>query len=226
MSRPKTTDVLVVAAHPPELAGLKPLLGDGLRAKVHDLEVAAEPVGIGLASAAAGTASVVAAHAPRCVVLVGTCGAYEARGGDLAIAQVVAAQRIRLASTATVEGRGAFPAPMLIAVDPDALLSRALAGENARYVGMATTLAITTDDALAHRVSVGLECEVEHLEAFAVVASCARLRVPSAVVLGVANRVGGRAREEWLRHHEAAGKAATDVVAGWLRVGASGLVRT
>ena len=84
----------------------------------------------------------------------------------------------------------------------------------------------SSDLALANRVGDALECEVEHLEAFAVATACARARVPLAVVLGVANRVGSRAREEWLHHHQAAGKASTDVVAAWLRRGAPGLVRT
>jgi len=220
------TDVLIVAAHPPELAGLKPLLGDALRAKVHDVDVAAEAVGIGLAAAAAGTAMAIRTHSPRCVVLVGTCGVYESRAKEIGIGQVVAAHRVRLASTATVEGRAAFPGPMLVGVDPDASLSRALAGESARRVGVATTLAITTDDTLAERIGSTLECEVEHLEAFAVVAACARLHVHTAVVLGVANRVGSSARDEWLRNHEAAGKVATDVVAAWLGRGAPGLLRT
>jgi nucleoside phosphorylase len=207
MSRAPTTDVLVVAAFPPELAGLKALLGDRLRGSVQDVEVAAEAVGIGLAAAAAGTAMALRAHSPRCMVLVGT-------------------SRIRLASTAAVDGRGAFPGPMLVGVDPDASLSQAVAGDTLRRVGVATTLAITTDDALADRVGSTLECEVEHLEAFAVAAACARLHVPIAVVLGVANRVGGGARDEWLRHHVAAGNAATDVVVAWLRRGAPGVIRT
>jgi nucleoside phosphorylase len=214
-----TTDVLVVAAHPPELVGLKAIFGEGLRGKVGDLEVAAAAVGIGLADAAAGMAEALRTVMPRCVVLIGTCGVYESRGGDLGITHVVAASRIRLASTAAVEGRGAFPAPMAVSIDPDASLSSALAGAVVRRVAVATTLAITTDDALAARVSHALECEVEHLEAFAVVAACARLHVPAAVILGVANRVGSRAREDWLRHHEAAGQAAADVVATWLRAG-------
>ena len=226
MPRELTTDVLVVAAHPPELAGLKGILGDGLRGKVHDLEIATEAVGIGLAAAAAGTAAAIRAHSPLCLVLVGTCGVYESRAGDIGIAEVVAANRIRLASTAAVEGRGAFPAPMLVAVDPDAALSRALARETVRRVTVATTLAITTDDALANRVAQALECEVEHLEAFAVVAASIQLQVPAAVVLGVANRVGSHARDEWLHHHAQAGTAATDIVAAWLCKGAPGLVRT
>jgi futalosine hydrolase len=226
MSRPVATDVLIVAAHPPELSGLSPLLGDALKAQLHDLDVVAEAIGIGLAAAAAGMAIAVATHGPRCVVMVGTCGVYANRAADLGIGQVVAAHRVRLASSATVEGRAAFPGPMLVGVDPDASLTDGLAGESVRRVGVATTLAITTEDALAHRISGTLECEVEHLEAFSAIAACVRLHVPSAVVLGVANRVGSPARDEWLRHHEEAGKAATDVVAAWLGRGAPGLVRT
>jgi nucleoside phosphorylase len=226
MSPALTTDVLVVAAHAPELAGLGAIVGDDLRGSVDGIAVAAEAIGIGLAAAAAGTASAVRTHAPRCVVLVGTCGVYESRGGHLSIAEVVAASRIRLASTAAVEGRGAFPGPMLVGLDPDAPLSAAVAGATMPRVGVATTLAITTDDVLATRVANTLECEVEHLEAFAVVAACAAVHVPAAVILGVANRVGGRARDEWLRHHVAAGNAATDLVAAWLRRGAPGIVRT
>jgi nucleoside phosphorylase len=115
---------------------------------------------------------------------------------------------------------------MLVTLDPDEAFSRALAGESVQRACVATTLAITTDDALAHRVAETLACEVEHLEAFAVAVACAAVGVPLAVVLGVANRVGGRARNEWLRHHDAAGQAATDVVAAWLERGAPGAVRT
>jgi nucleoside phosphorylase len=221
-----TTDVLVVAAHPPELVGLEALLGDALRGEVEGVHVAAEAVGIGLAAAAAGTASALRAHAPRAVVLVGTCGVYENRGRDLAISAVVTASRIHLASTAVVEGRAAFPGPMRTVIEPDAPLSDALSGEPVRRVGLATTLAITTDDALAKRVGELLGCEVEHLEAFAVATACACAQVPFAVVLGVANRVGSRARDEWVRHHEAAGRAATDVVVAWLRRGAPAAIRT
>jgi nucleoside phosphorylase len=115
---------------------------------------------------------------------------------------------------------------MRVTLDPDPALGQALAGEWVRRVGVATTLAITTDDALADRVAETLGCEVEHLEAFAVAGACALAGVPMAVVLGVANRVGSRAREEWLRHHPAAGKAASDVVAAWLDRGAPGTLRT
>jgi len=221
MSVALVTDILVVAAHPPELAGLKQLIGDP-GGRVADIRIAIEAVGIGLPAAAVGTVTAIRAHAPACVVLVGTCGAYDNESSDLAIAQTVIAKRLHLASTAAAEGRGAFPGPMVIAVETDARLSRGLAGEAGRRVDVATTLAITTDDALASRVGDAFGCEVEHLEAFAVASACAREHVPMTAVLAVANRVGGRARDEWRRHHEAAGKAANDLVAEWLRGGAPG----
>jgi nucleoside phosphorylase len=225
MSAALVTDVLVVAAHSPELAGLRELLGDPSRGQVGTVRVALEAIGIGLPAAAAGTSTAVRAHQPSCVVLVGTCGAYENRGAGLGIAQPVTAKRLHLASTAAAEGRGAFPGPMAVAVETDNALSRALTGETGRHVDVATTLAITTDDVLAGRVSEAFGCEVEHLEAFAVATACAREHVAMAAVLGVANRVGRRARDEWRRHHEAAGRAATDVVGAWLRRGAPGAIK-
>ena len=222
MSPLRMTDVLVVAAHPPELAGLAPLLGENLRARVGSIDVVAEAVGIGLPAAAAGAAKAIRSCTPRCVVLVGTCGVYVRDGRDLGVGAVVRATRIHLASTAAVEGRGAFPAPMTIAAQPDDALSMAVGG-SAQPVEVATTLTITTDDDLARRVGETLGCEVEHLEAFGVAAACAADRVPLATVLGVANRVGSPARDEWRRHHESAGKAAADVVAAWLSSGAPGL---
>jgi len=222
MSVAEVTDVLIVAAHAPELAGLRELIGGQLGGRVADIRIAIEAVGIGLPAAAVGTVTTVRAHKPSCVVLVGTCGAYDSRGGDLAVAQPVIAKRLHLASTAAAEERGAFPGPMAVGLDTDVALTRGLAGETERRVDVATTLAITTDDVLATRVGDAFRCEVEHLEAFAVASACARENVPLAVVLAVANRVGSRARDEWRRHHEAAGKAATDLVADWLRRGAPG----
>jgi nucleoside phosphorylase len=217
-------DVLVVAAHPPELGGLRLSLGEGMQGKIGDVHVVAEAVGIGLTAAAAGTAAVLSTYAPRALVLVGTCGVYTSRAADLRVGEVVTARRLHLASASAVLGRGAFPAPMVVEIDPDAELSRAVACDT-RRVDIATTLAITTDDLLATEMSEALGCEVEHLEAFAVATACARARVPLAVMLGIANRVGSHARDEWRHHHQAAGLAAIDGVLAWLRRGAPG-VRT
>lgn len=225
MSADRKSDVLVVAAHPPELAGLAALLGESLEGVVGAVHVATEAVGIGLAAAAVGTSIAIESHAPRCVVLVGTCGAYARRGADLAIGDVIVAERVHLVASAAVESRGAFPAPMLVATKTDDALSGALAADGGRRADVATTLAITTEDDLANLIGDSLRCETEHLEAFAVASACARAKVPFAAVLGVANRVGSRARDEWLRHHLDAGRGATDVVASWVRRGAPGFDR-
>jgi nucleoside phosphorylase len=111
---------------------------------------------------------------------------------------------------------------MIVEAETDRDVTHALAGENIRRADVATTLAITTDDALANSIAASLRCEVEHLEAFAVAAACLRASVPFAVALGIANRVGSTARDEWRRHHLSAGRAAIDVVASWLERGAPG----
>jgi nucleoside phosphorylase len=226
MERAPTTsepiDILILSAHLPELAGLGPLLGPELKARVGGHRVVAKPVGIGLSAAARGTASRLASQRPRAAILVGTSGAYEASG--LGIGEVVVVERTRLASTASTEGRAEFPAPMSTLCELDPNLSRALGAGRLRGVDAATTLAVTVDDALARTIATSLRCAVEHLEAFAVAECCAAEGVPLAILLGVANRVGRTAREEWRLHHRTAGAAATAHVAAWLEQGAPGLV--
>ena len=84
---------------------------------------------------------------------------------------------------------------------------------------VATTLAITVDDAAAARIAEGAGADVEHLEAHGVAIACAARGVPLAVVLGVANLVGARGRAEWLAHHERAEAAAGKRVLAWLEGG-------
>lgn len=213
-------DVLIVAAHGPELEGLGAILGDGLQKRMGAIQIVAKAVGIGLPAAAAGTAMLLQRLEPLRVVLVGTCGAYQAGGSPLAIGEVVVGRRLCLASTAVVEGRGDYPGPMPTTTTTDGPLSDALGGDAARPVDVATTLAVTTDDVLARRVAMASGCAAEHLEAFAVGIACASQGVPVAVALAVANRVGACARDEWRRHHVSAGKAATSLVAAWLARGA------
>ncbi len=66
----------MVAAHLPELEGLRKVLGAGLRGQVGALRVAARAVGIGMCASAAGTMAALTEFAPRAVVQVGTCGVY------------------------------------------------------------------------------------------------------------------------------------------------------
>src|SRR5271165_889966 len=111
------------------------------------IDVVTRAVGIGLAAAAAGTARALAELRPRAVVMVGTCGSYD--GSMLAIGDVVVSRRIRLADSAALAGHADFPGPMATSRDGDARLVEGLAAAGARAVDVATTLAISVDDALA-----------------------------------------------------------------------------
>jgi nucleoside phosphorylase len=217
-------DLLVVAAFPPELAGLEaiwPLEGQASQVEVGGIRLSAVPVGIGLIEAALGTGSFLRAGKPRGVVLVGTCGAYLETG--LSIGDVIVARSAILVEPAVVEGRAALPETMIGRVNTLGPMTGELAARGARLVDVATTLAVTTDDALARELAT--RGEVEHLEAFAVASACSKETVQFAAVLGVANRVGSHGRAEWRTHHLAAGRAAATYVARWVEAGAPG-VRT
>ena len=213
-------DLLVLAAFPPELAPLRSTLGEGLRTQFGGHDVAAEAVGIGLATAAAGAATRLVALRPRGVVLVGTCGAF---AGTLRPGAVAVARRVVLAEPAVVRGEAAYPEPMSTELVADAGLGEALAAYGGSLADVATTLAVTTDDVLAARLSVFTSCQVEHLEAYGVAAACAAQGVPFAAALGVANDVGSRGRDQWRQNHRAASAAAIAVLVGWLRAGALAL---
>jgi futalosine hydrolase len=212
-------DLLVVAAFAPELGGFDGLLGSAGEAEVYGLRVVAWPVGIGIVAAASGTAARLELGCPRAVVLVGTCGAYA--GSGLSIGDVVMARASLLVEPAVLEGRAAHPEPMPTRLRTHAALTTAMAAAGARVVDIATTLAITTDDDLAMRLSA--HAGVEHLEAFAVASACASKGVPFGAVLGVANAVGSRGRVEWRAHHDPAGRAAAAYVTRWIQSGARGL---
>jgi nucleoside phosphorylase len=208
-------EVLLVAAFHPELAPLRAALGEALRGPIDGREVVARAVGIGLPMAAVGTAMQLAELQPRRVVLLGTCGAYS--GSGLRIGEVVAARRILLADAAVGEGRAQFPEPMSIVAESHGPTVEALVRAGARAADVATTLAITVDDATAERVSRATGTQAEHLEAYGVVTACAARGVPCGVALGVANIVGSGARDEWRVHHRQAASAAVEVALRALR---------
>jgi futalosine hydrolase len=148
------------------------------------------------------------------VVLVGTCGAYP--GTALRVGDVTVARKVLLVEPAAVEGAAEFPAPMSLASDADESMRTALASSGAIPVDVATTLAVTVNDDVATRIARATGAAAEHLEAHGVATACATFGVPLAVVLGVANVVGSRARDEWKKNHHAASRAAIDVVKAWL----------
>lgn len=227
-------DVLILAAFDPELAALRAALGDGRAVVagaagdgVGGLSVACRVVGIGLPAAAAGAATLLGEREVRAVVLVGTCGAY--RSAHRAIGDVVVPQRLRLVDPASLEGETEFPPPMAVACEADPLLLEGLtaaggpAASSPRTLCVATTLAITVDDARAARIAERAGANLEHLETHGVALACAARGVPFAAVLAVANFVGSSGRAEWQAHHRSAEAAAGERVLRWLRDGAKGL---
>lgn len=221
-------DVLVLAAFEPELTHLRASLDfgagdDGARdtARVGAISVALGLVGVGALAAAVGATTLVIGLVPRVVVLVGTCGAYP--GAGLAVDDVVVSRRLCLVDPSSLEGKTQFPSPMGSALETSDALASALARAGARPARVATTLAITVDDALAAAIAGGAGVDVEHLETHAVATACAARGVPFAAVLGVANPVGARGREEWRAHHRGAEAAAGECVMQWLRAGAPGV---
>ena len=178
--------MLVLAAFPPELAAL-------------DAAFDRATVGVGLVEAALGAARVLRERKPDRVVMVGTVGAYP--GSGLAIGEVVVAERVLLAS----------PSGALIEAIPQQIdLDRSDPNDlgSGMGVAVATTLAVTTDDAVALALAAATGAQVEHLEAFAVARACADAGVPFGAVFGVANTVGARGRDEWRANHERAAAAA------------------
>ena len=180
--------LLVVAAWEPELERFRELAREPLIPHI------AAGVGIGLVDAAIGTARLLAKHAPESVLLLGTCGA--APGSSLAIGDVVVARSVLLVDPATLEGRAALPwSPAPI----EGMLVAPFVAAGAIATSIATTLGITTDDALA--ATLAREAETEHLEAYAVARACALAGIPCIVVLGITNIVGSRGRAEWRANH-------------------------
>jgi nucleoside phosphorylase len=218
MSPGVSIDVLLVAAFAPELEPLRATLGPSMQARLGagavQARVQACAVGIGIAAAAAGTAGWIAVRKPGAVVLLGSCGAYPA--SSLGIGDVVCARRVRLADAAVASGDAEFPEAMGVVLDADPALGAALQAAAAVPADVATTLAVTVDDAVAARIASWSSAGVEHLEAYAVAAACAFADVPFAAVLGVANIVGARAREQWRQHHRAAAQGAASAVLRWL----------
>jgi len=221
-------DVLLLAAFAPELAPLAGVLGDAMRARIGGRDVAARAVGIGLPAAAVGASMLLAEMRPRAVVLLGTCGVYDAAADPasapdgaprlaVAIGQVIAARRVRLVEPAAALGWAEFPDPMVLVTEADASIVDGLARAGARPADVATTLAVTVDDGAAARVARATGAHVEHLEAHGVAAACAAHGVAFGAALGVANVVGRRAREEWRQHHRAASAAAAQLAVRWLR---------
>lgn len=213
-------DVLLVAAFAPELAALEPLLGEGMEGSIAGVRIVACEIGVGLAAAAAAAARSIDRTRPRAIVLLGTCGAYAS--SNLGVNDVVVSGSVKLADSAVSSRSAEFPAPMRAQLESSPSLRVALKRCGAKAADVANTLGITVDDAAAALVSRSSSAQVEHLEAFGVATAAASVAVPFVALLGIANRVGERGREEWRERHHGASARAVKVAIRWIREGAEG----
>ena len=230
-------DLLIAAAHPAELAGLRVAWGRPLSSRVRGLHVAARAIGVGLPAAAVGAARAICELRPRALVLLGSCGVYPsatraagpARGAARATSRhlLIPAipERVQLVDAAVLGGRAAFPGPMPSGARLHRALTRGLArcAPGALRGTLATTAGITTSNALARRIARETGCETENLEALGVALACEAERVAFAALLVVTNTVGSRGRAQWLEHHAAAAERGARVLTEWLALGAPGL---
>ena len=191
MSPPPPPRGLLLAAFPPELAGLDRATPAGWRVAC---------TGVGAVEAAVATARALAEEPAARVLFLGTCGAYDER---LAVGDLLSAAEAIATSLDEVEGRAYRPTP-----------------ERTRWPAgwvlplppypVAVPPAITRSTAGARALAAC--AAVEHLELSGVFAACAAARVPAAAGLAVANRVGPAAHEEWLANHARVSRALVEAL--------------
>lgn len=218
------TDLLIVAAHAPEMAGLRPYLTEKLIGTIRGLHVRGKAVGLGMASAGPATARGILAVNPRAVILIGSCGVYpglpQYRPHDILVST-----RLSLISHAVQARRSQWPGPMVTTAECNPLLAAGLASVGGRIfqAPLGCTLAQTVDDNVAASVHPGTGCEAENLEAFSVAMACKAADIPFTSVLGVSNIVGSTGAHDWAQFQRAAVNRAAEVIVTWVQRGAQGL---
>ena len=210
----------MVSAFEPEIAPLRRLTR-GLAG------VRLAPVGIGAVDAAVGAARAILEHRPHRVLFVGTAGVYPSgprrdelgalSGEALSIGGAAVAGEIVCVSTAALRGDGYLPEPQVLRAASSPRLGASLSAAAGPWPTVACPLAITRSAALARRIAKATGASLENLEVFAVARAAAAAGVEFAAVLGVANRVGPVAHDEWRANHRRASRAACTLVARWLR---------
>lgn len=224
MGTSRSADILILAAHAPELVGLRAALGPGLAGTVSNIRVVCATVGVGLPAAAAGAMRHLRDARPRAVLLLGSCGLYPRRAPFQPLAALIPTG-VRLLDGSVLNEKAAFPAPMQLLCEPDRPLCDGLAQSDpgALRGEVATTLGITTDDGLARTLGRKSGCAGENLEAFSVALACAARDLPFACVLIATNAVGSEGREQWRKYQRKAAERGAALLLDWIEQGARGL---
>ena len=189
-------DALLLAAFPPELAGLDAAPPPGWRVAL---------TGVGALSAAAVTARLLAERPASKVLFAGTCGAYD---GRLAVGDLLSASAVVATSLDVLEGR---------AYRPEVEVTRWTPGWALPFPAHAVAVppAITCTAEGARRLAA--VAAAEHLELSGVFAACHAAGVPVAGALAVANRVGPDAHAEWKANHARVSRALVEALRPVLR---------
>jgi nucleoside phosphorylase len=184
-------DALLLAAFPPELAGLDAAPPPGWRVAC---------TGLGALAAAATTARLLAQRPASKVLFVGTCGAYDQR---LAVGDLLAASAAIAVSLDVLDGR---------AYRPEAEVTRWAPGWALPFPAHAVAVppGVTCTAEGARRLAT--LAAAEHLELSGVFAAAHAAGVPVAGALAVANRVGPDAHAEWKANHARVSRALVEAL--------------
>ena len=175
-------DGLLLAAFPPELAGLDADPPPGWRVAL---------TGVGALAAAVATARLIAESRPSRVLFTGTCGAYD---GRLAVGELLSASAAVAVSLDVLSGRAYRPEVEVTRWE--ATLSLPFPR---RVVAVPPGITVHAEGAAL----LAAVAPAEHLELSGVFAAAHAAGVPVGAVLGVANRVGPAAHAEWKANHAA-----------------------
>lgn len=174
------TRKLLLAAFPPELAGLQEAELPGWRVAL---------TGVGALAAARVTARLIAEERPERILFIGTCGGYP---GRLDMGCLISASEVLATSLDEVEGRAYRPG--IEERHWSATWALPLPAHR-----VAVTPGITTSPTGA--LKLGEQAEAEHLELSGVFAAAHAEGIPVGAALAVANQVGPDAHAEWKANH-------------------------
>ena len=166
------------------------------------------PCGVGPVAAAALAASLIASVRPARALLLGIAGTYDAARhpvGGAALCGSVAIDGLDACGFEQAPGIG----------DRIELASAGTAGRSAKLLLTVSVPSRSAQEAAARRERFP-DAALEDMEGFGVAVACALARVPLAIVRGVSNVAGDRARERWRIRDalEAARAAAIELLDG------------
>ncbi|PIR21356.1 MAG: hypothetical protein COV45_01010 [Deltaproteobacteria bacterium CG11_big_fil_rev_8_21_14_0_20_47_16] len=148
-------------------------------------------IGVGLVNASATISNLLSQNHYKRVLFTGTCGVIDTTA--FPIGSVVHANRVILSDLSILKGDSFIPNIMTHDIQLTTHAKNALT--------VITCPGITKTESARHLVQNTLGNCAENMEAFAVAAICQRFKIPCDIILGVSNRIGATAHEEWLSNH-------------------------